>query len=67
MADRILLIGMMERGRAPSAGSWPTGGVGLHRLGRPVDQHGQTVKEIFAEEGEAAFRVEEAKALRRRD
>lgn len=65
MAERILLVGMM------GAGKTTVGQALARRLGVPyfdsdaqVEQRtGRTVPEIFAEQGEAAFRAAEREAL----
>jgi len=64
--DHVLLVGMMGAGKST------VGRIVADRLRRPyVDSDeqveratGQTVPEIFVSQGEAAFRAEEAKALR---
>jgi len=65
MCDHIFLVGMM------GAGKTTVGRIVARRLGRPLLDSdaeverttGRTVPEIFAEQGEAAFRAEEKRAL----
>ncbi len=65
LADRILVIGMMASGKST------VGAIVAERLGwgyvdsdEQIEQRtGRTVREIFEQDGEAAFRVEEKAAL----
>ena len=65
MPDRLLLVGMMGVGKTT------VGRMAATRLGwkffdsdvQVVADTGRTVPEIFAEDGEAAFRAEESRVL----
>lgn len=65
VAERILLIGMMGAGKT-TVGRMLAERLGWSRLDSDAQvqaRTGKTVPEIFSEQGEAAFRAEEARAL----
>ncbi|MBV8462521.1 MAG: shikimate kinase [Acidimicrobiales bacterium] len=65
MAERLILIGMMGAGKS-TVGRMVAARLGWEYLDSDEQVEvstGRTVPEIFAERGEAAFRVEEARVL----